>query len=386
MSRPPGLISTSFSSDGLAVSQALSTKPRDDGFRAPGEFEPKAGCWLAWPERPDTWRLGAKPAQKLFADVATAIAASEPVTVAASGRQWLNARARLPDHIRVVEISTNDSWLRDSGPNFVVNDHGEVRGVDWTFNAYGGFDGGLYSPWDLDDLAARKVLEIERMDRYRSSLIAEGGGLQCDGQGTLVTTEQCLLNRNRNGHLGKAEVERQLCDFLGIDTVIWLPRGFAFDETDGHVDDICCFVRPGVVALSWTDDRADPQYEIVREAEDTLRAAKDARGRALEIHRLPHPLPIEMTTAESESVDRLDGTWARPAGNRIAASYMNYYLGNSVVVVPEFGSDLDSKAKQTLAALFPDHRIVGVENSREILLGGGNVACITLPVYAPQRR
>ncbi|KAA3450838.1 agmatine deiminase [Mesorhizobium sp. SARCC-RB16n] len=367
------------------MSHTLSTTPRQDGFRAPGEFEPKSGCWLIWPERPDTWRLGAKPAQKLFANVAAAIAQSEPVTVAASGRQWQNARARLPSHVRVVEMSTNDSWLRDSGPNFVVNDRGEVRGVDWIFNAYGGFDGGLYSPWDLDDLAAQKVLEVEQMDRYRAPLIAEGGGLQCDGQGTLITTEQCLLNRNRNADLGKAKVEQQLGDYLGVDKIIWLPRGFAFDETDGHVDDLCCFVRPGVVALSWTEDRKDPQYEIVREAEEVLRSARDARGRALEVYRLPHPLPIEMTMEESESVDRVDSTWARPTGNRIAASYINYYPGNSVVVVPEFGCDLDRKAKLQLAMLFPDHKIIGIENSREILLGGGNVACITLPVYAPQR-
>ncbi len=365
------------------MSRTLSTTPKQDGFRAPGEFEPKAGCWLIWPERPDTWRLGAKPAQKEFVKVATAIAESEPVTIAVSRRQWLNARAMLPDHIRLVEMATNDSWLRDSGPNFVIDDKGAVRGVDWTFNAYGGFDGGLYAPWDLDDLVARKVLETERMDRYRSPLIAEGGGLQCDGQGTLVTTEQCLLNRNRNGHLGREAVERQLCDYLGLDHVIWLPRGFAFDETDGHIDDLCCFVRPAVVALSWTDERDDPQYEIVREAEDILRSATDARGRRLEVHRIRHPLPIEMTAEEAAGVDRVDATWARPEGNRVAATYINYYPGNSVVVVPQFANEtLDIEAKAKLAELFPGHRIVGIENSREILLGGGNVACITLPVYA----
>ncbi|MDZ5452415.1 agmatine deiminase [Labrys sp. ZIDIC5] len=364
------------------MSKTLTTTPRQDGFRAPGEFEPKAGCWLIWPERPDTWRLGAKPAQKLFARVAAAIAASEPVTVIVSARQWRHARACLPDTVRLVEMSSNDSWLRDSGPNFVVNDQGEVRGVDWSFNAYGGLNGGLYFPWDLDDQLAHKILEMEGMHRYRSSLIAEGGGLQCDGQGTLITTAQCLLNANRNGHLGLAAVERQLADYLGIDTIVWLPRGFAFDETDGHVDDICCFVRPGEVVLSWTDERDDPQYEIVREAEDVLRSARDARGRALKVHKLPHPLPIEATAEESEGVDQVETSWARPAGNRIAASYVNYYPGNSVVVVPEFDCALDRPAKAVLAGLFPDHAIVGIENSREILLGGGNVACITLPVYA----
>ncbi len=368
------------------MSKTLSSTPKQDGFRAPGEFEPKAGCWLTWPERPDTWRLGAKPAQKIFANVAVAIAQSEPVTVAVSARQWLNARAMLTGHVRVVEMANNDSWLRDSGPNFVINDQGEVRGVDWTFNAYGGHDGGLYSPWDLDDLVARKVLECERFDRYRSSLIAEGGGLQSDGQGTVITTEQCLLNRNRNAHLGKAEVERQLCEYLGADQVIWLPRGFALDETDGHIDDICCFVRPGVVALSWTDDLDDPQYEIVREAEDILRSTRDAKGRSLQVHRIHHPLPIEMTAEESAGVDHVDSTWARPAGNRIASSYINYYPGNSVVIVPEFDSPLDDKAKSALAELFPGHKIEGIQNSREILLGGGNVACITLPVYAGQTR
>lgn len=367
--------------------RTLTSTPRADGFRAPGEFEPKSGCWLIWPERPDTWRLGAKPAQKLFAQVAAAIAESEPVTIAVSSRQWLNARAMLPENVRLVEMSTDDSWLRDSGPNFVINNRGEVRGVDWTFNAYGGNDGGLYAPWNLDDLAARKVLETERMDRYRSTLIAEGGGLQCDGEGTLITTEQCLLNPNRNGHLGKAAVEQQLCDYLGLEHVIWLPRGFCFDETDGHIDDVCCFVRPGVVAMSWTEDRDDPQYEIVREVEDALRSARDARGRSLEVHRIYHPRPIEMTAEEAAGVDQVDSTWARPAGNRIAATYINYYPGNSSVVVPQFDDEtLDRAAKAKLAELFPEHRIVGIENSREILLGGGNVACITLPVYAGQTK
>lgn len=368
------------------MSRTLSSTPRDDGFRAPGEFESKAGCWLIWPERPDTWRLGGKPAQKLFGHVAAAISRSEPVTVVTSDRQWRNARTMLPERVRVVEMSTDDSWLRDSGPNFVLNDDGEVRGVDWTFNAYGGFDGGLYHPWDRDDLIARKVLEIERMDRYRSSLIAEGGGLQCDGQGTLITTEQCLLNKNRNGHLGKAVVERQLCNYLGLDKIIWLPRGFVFDETDGHIDDLCCFVRPGLVALSWTDSRDDPQYDIVHEAEDILLSSRDARGNPLQVYRIHHPPPIKMTAEESEGVDRVDSTWARPPGNKIAASYINYYPGNSVVVVPEFESKLDREAKASLAQLFPHHEIVGIPNSREILIGGGNVACITLPIYAGRRR
>ena len=145
-------------------------------------------------------------------------------------------------------------------------------------------------------------------------------------------------------------------------------------------------MRPGVVALSWTDDRNDPQYEIVREAEDILLSSLDSRGRRLRVHRIYHPLPIEMTAEESEGLDHVESTWSRMAGNRVAASYINYYHGNSVIVVPEFGEELDRAAKASLAELFPEHKVVGIKNSREILLGGGNVACITLPVYAGRRR
>ncbi len=366
--------------------RTLRSTPLEDGFRMPGEFEPKAGCWLGWPERPDVWRNGGKNAQGVWVDICAAIAKSEPVTVCASAAQYLNARNRLPDEVRVVEMSTNDSWFRDTGCAFVLNDHGDVRGVDWTFNAYGGLNGGLYFPWDKDDLIAQKMLEMENLDRYRSSLIAEMGGIQCDGEGTLLTTEQCLLNENRNAHRGKAWVEEQLRSYLGVEKIIWLPRGCKFDETDGHIDDLACWVAPGELLLHWTDDTTDPQYEIYQEAYKILSNETDARGRALKIHKIMQPAALEWTAEEATGLDSDTGAHRRVAGTKICASYINYYMGNTVVVVPEFDDPMDKPAQALLKRLLPDHQIIGIENAREILLGGGNIACITQPQYAGQKR
>lgn len=197
---------------------------------------------------------------------------------------------------------------------------------------------------------------------------------------------QPVPTHHRNQHLGKGEVTRRLTDYLGAEQVIWLPRGCKFDETDGHVDDLACFVRPGEVVLQWTDNRSDPQWEIYQEAYDILRTTHDSRGRELTIHKLMQPQPLEWTAEEAAGLDQLDTTHSRQAGTVICASYINYYAGNSAIVVPLFGVPEDRLALATLAELFPRHRIVGIENSREILLGGGNVACITMPQYAAPRR
>ena len=157
--------------------RTLTSIPAKDGFRMPAEFERHSGCWMLWPERSDNWRLGAKPAQAVFAAIAEAIAGGEPVTVGVSAAQFQNARARLSGAVRVVEISSNDAWIRDSGPTFVIDAKGRRRGVDWTFNAWGGLDGGLYFPWDRDDEVAHKVLEIEGADRYRTPFVLEGGAI-----------------------------------------------------------------------------------------------------------------------------------------------------------------------------------------------------------------
>lgn len=357
------------------MTKTLQSTPRADGFRMPGEFEAHAGCWMLWPERTDNWRLGAKPAQKAFVNVASAIAQFEPVTMGVSPTQFVNARHLLPDTVRVVELSYNDSWMRDCGPTFVTNG-AEVRGVDWDFNAWGGLDGGLYFPWDQDDLVARKVMDVERVNRYKAPLVLEGGSIHVDGEGTLLTTEECLLNPNRNPDLSRAEIEALLADYLNIEHTIWLDRGVYLDETSGHVDNICCFIRPGVVALTWTDDPSDPQYEISHDAYERLMNATDARGRHLEVHKIHQPGPIFITAEESLGVDSIEGTLPREAGDRLAGSYINFYIANGGIVAPVFDDPHDAAALAKLAELFPNRKVVGVP-AREILLGGGNIHCIT---------
>ncbi len=361
------------------MTRTLSRTPARDGYRMPAEWEPHAGTWMLWPERPDNWRLGATPAQRAFAAVAAAIAAVEPVSVGVSARQFAIARALLPAPVRVVELSSNDAWMRDVGPTFVVDDRGGRRAVDWMFNAWGGLEGGLYFPWDLDDAVAQKVAEIEGADRYRAPFVLEGGAIHVDGQGTLLTTEECLLNPNRNAALSRAELEALLQRYLGIRHIVWLGRGVHCDETDGHVDNLACFVRPGVVALTWTDDRSDPQYEISREAWERLRQARDARGRAFEVHKLQQPGPLFMTAAEAEGVAPVAGTRPRQPGQRLAASYVNFYIANRAVIMPLLDPVRDRRAMAQLRRLFPRRRVVGVP-AREILLGGGNIHCITQQV------
>jgi len=354
----------------------LTGCPRDHGFRMPAEFEPHQGCWMLWPCRLDTWRAGAVPAQQAFAQVAEAISRFEPVTVAAGRDQFDNARQRLPAAVRVVEISSDDSWMRDVGPTFVCDDHGRVRGIDWDFNAYGGLNGGLYFPWDQDQGVAGKVLEIERTDRYCAPLVMEGGALHVDGQGALITTEQCLLNPNRNPGLSRVEIESYLRQYLGVETIIWLPEGVFQDETDGHVDNLCAFVRPAEVMLTWTDDVNDPQYDISRQAYDILSKAVDARGRRIVVHKIHQPGPLYLTEAECRFMQPSKRGYARQPGERMAASYVNCYLANGAVIVPVFNDPQDQPALDMFEKLFPNRPVVGVE-SREILIGGGNIHCIT---------
>jgi len=368
------------------MSQTISSTPRADGFWMPAEFEPHAGCWMLWPERTDNWRLGAKPAQAAFVEVAKAISQFEPLSMGVSASQFRNARTKLPPHIRVVEMSYNDSWMRDCGPTCVINQQGIVRGVDWDFNAWGGLTGGLYFPWDQDDLVPQKVLNIERLDRYKAAgFVLEGGSIHVDGQGTLITTEECLLNPNRNPDLSKAEIEQHLRDYLGVSKIIWLGQGVYNDETNGHVDNLCCFVEPGVVALTWTDDPQDPQYEISQDAFQRLTKVSDAKNRAIQVVKIHQPNPVLITKEESGGVDIIEGSIPRNEGDRLAASYINSYIANGGIVVPIFNDPHDEPALETYRKLFPNRKIVGVF-AREILLGGGNIHCITqqIPLNTPR--
>jgi agmatine deiminase len=365
------------------MSATLQSTPAADGFWMPGEFEPHSGCWMLWPERSDNWREAARPAQHAFVAVAAAIARFEHVSVGASGAHYELARAMLPEHVRVIELAHDDCWMRDVGPTFVVNDRGAVRGVDWHFNAWGGLDGGLYFPWDQDDLVGRKVLEIERCERYRAPIVNEGGAVHVDGEGTVLVTEECLLNPNRNPQLGREQLEDYLRSYLGATHIIWLGKGVFNDETDGHVDNLACFVRPGEVVLGWTDNKRDVQHAISVDAWERLNDARDARGRRLKVHKLPMPGPLAMTAKEAAGVVGREGSKPRQAGERLAGSYVNFYIANGGVVMPLLDPRSDGLAASRLKRLFPRRRVVGVP-AREVLLGGGNIHCITQQVPAPR--
>jgi agmatine deiminase len=367
------------------MARTMQRTPRADGFWMPAEFERHAGCWMLWPERPDNWREGARPAQRAFAAVASAIARFEPVTVGASAAQYEFARAALEARVRVLELGSNDAWMRDVGPTFVVNAAGKRRAVDWRFNAWGGLNGGLYFPWDQDDLVAQKVAELEGVDRYRAPLVMEGGAIHTDGEGTLLVTEQCLLNPNRNPDLSKAQTEQLLRDYTGASTIIWLGRGVVNDETDGHIDELACFARPGEVCLTFPANRRDSQWQVSNDALQRLQAARDARGRKLKVHKLPSPGPLKMTAAEAAGVQHRAGAKPRVAGERLAGSYTNFFIANGGIVAPLLDARTDGEAIARLKRIFPEREVVGVP-AREILLGGGGIHCITQQVPAVRAR
>lgn len=356
----------------------LRSTPKSDGFRMPGEFEPHKGCWMIWPERTDNWRLGAKPAQKAFVEVAETISKYEDVTMCVSESQFLAAREALSPEVRVIEMSSDDSWMRDVGPTFVVNEKGDVRGIDWRFNAWGGLMDGLYFPWHKDDQIAKKVCELEGVDYYSlEDFVLEGGSIHTDGDGTAIVTEACLLDESRNPHMNKSEIEFTLQNYMGVEKVLWLPNGIYLDETNEHVDNIVHYCAPGIITLAWTDDDTDPQYPLSKAAFDYLSNVTDAKGRSLEIHKLHIPNEVKITKEESEGVDTVDGTLPRVEGDRQAASYANFYIANKAIILPQFGDVVNDKAaKDTLQNIFPEREIVGIY-AREIILGGGNIHCIT---------
>ena len=315
--------------------------------------------------------------------MAAAIAASEPVTMAASPPRSSAPLALLPA-VRVVELASDDAWVRDTGPTFVVDGTGGRRGVDWHFNAWGG----IYSPWDRDERVAARVLEIEGADRYRAPLVLEGGSIHVDGEGTVLTTEECLLNPNRNPELSREQIERALLDYLGAEKVVWLGRGVYEDETDGHVDNLACFARPGVVLLTWSEDESDPQHAISRDALDRLEAATDARGRPFEVVRLPSPGPLYDRGRGGGRGRATRGDAAAP-GRRPARRLLRQLLPRQLprghaaarrALRRRGGGDPRSDC-------FPEREVVGVP-CREILLGGGNIHCITqqVPALAPGER
>ena len=346
-----------------------------DGFRMPAEFEPQKRIWMIWPERTDNWRDGAKPAQDTYTKIATEISKYTPVTMCVSHAQYANARFRLPENIR--EVSNNDAWMRDCGPTFVKNDvTGEVRGIDWEFNAWGGLYDGLYFPWDKDNALAQKVCEIEELNYYKTpGFVLEGGSIHVDGEGTLLTTEMCLLSPGRNPDMTKEEIEEKLKEYLNLKKVIWIKDGIDPDETNGHVDDVACFARPGEVVCMYTDDVNNPFYEACQAAYNLLSNETDSKGRKLKVHKLCVPKK-DVVLGDNFAIDSVQDAKPREAKEPCIAAYMNFLITNNAVLVPQFNDENDELAVNQLKEIFPDKDVIGIY-SKEVIYGGGNIHCIT---------
>lgn len=359
--------------------KTFNTIPKEDSFRFPAEYEPQSTCWFLWPRRPDNWRFNAVPAQYAFAEVANCVSRFETVRVGVTKDQLENARTMLAEGVEIFQVASDDAWIRDTGPTFLINKAGVIRGVDWQFNSWGGKEGGLLPTWDLDNQVAKRILEIEKRDRYESSIVLEGGSIHTDGFGTLLTTDECLLNHNRNSGKTKQDIEEVLKNFLSVEKIIWLPNGIFNDEAGGHIDNLCCFVKPGTLVLTWTDNHNDPQYNISREALEILSKETDAQGRKFEIHKMPQPSPTFITKIEASGITPLEGVKPRRNGDRLPASYINYLTANNAIIFPLFDDKNDQKAYEILKNLYSERKIIGIK-SREILLGGGNIHCIALQV------
>jgi agmatine deiminase len=331
--------------------------PVRDGLFMPAEWEPHARCWMAWPCRLEPWGSaeGMLRARLAHAAVARAISGFEKVTVAVKPRDADEARLMLGRGIEMLEIEIDDSWTRDSGPIFVSDGRDGVAGVHWRFNAWGN----KYHGFENDAAFGRRVIETLDMRRYDGPMVLEGGSVCVDGQGTLLTTEQCLLNANRNPNLSRQQIEERLALYFGVTKVIWLGEGLEDDETDGHVDNIACFAKAGRVMVSAPREKGGLNDRVMRDNLARLKAARDARGRTLEIIELPEPARRE-----------------RHDGRRLDMSYINFYFANHGIVMPSFDDPMDGVATEIMEKAFPDRRIVQVP-ALDIVQGGGGIHCIT---------
>ena len=363
------------------VTKRLTT-PRGDDFSMPFEGGKHSGTIILLPFRKDTWRKNAGPALIAYKKIIYAIAKYEPVYVGIAPKLYNRVIEdyKYFNNIHPFKISYNDSWARDNCPIFVTNGD-RMRIVDFRFNAWGGEVDGLYSNYKNDDQLTKNLAKKFGQEVYRlDDFVLEGGSIHVDGEGTCLVTKACLLSPGRNPHLSQLEIEENLKIYLGVNKVIWLDHGIYNDETNEHVDNIACFIKPGVVALAWTNDKNDPQYKFSSEAYKVLKNETDAKGRSLEIVKIKVPKPIYMSKKESKGIK--SGTHdakVRSEGDRLAASYINFYQGEKFVILPGFGVPEDKLAKKQLQELYPEKEIIQL-NTKEILLGGGNVHCITMQI------
>ncbi len=378
-------------------------KPCEDGFRMPAEFDRHDGTIMIYPVRPGSWGRDRSGALRAFSAIFLEIIKHENLYLLADKAHWDEAKelmdcviadytddkekaTELENRCLILPIEADDAWARDVGPTFVVNEKGsegkkEIRGINWSFNAWGGEVDGLYASWDKDDMVASRFCDMCEIDYYDAApFVLEGGSIHTDGEGTAMVTESCLLSPGRNPSMSREQIEDTLKKYLGVEKVLWLPRGIYNDETNEHVDNVCAFVAPSEVVLAWTDNEADPQYALSLQDLEYLENETDAKGRKIKVHKLPIPdTPVLVDEKDLSNYEFEEGEDMRDAGERLAASYVNFYYINGAALVPQFGgsnAESDKRALDILKEVCKGREVIGIP-ARDILLGGGNIHCIT---------
>ncbi len=349
-----------------------------EGYVLPHEGGKHLATIVLLPFRKDTWREEARPALSCFEKVIDAIRPFERVLLVIHPSFPVSLVTRFQkENVTILRLPYDDSWARDNTPIFLRKEE-KLVGVDFGFNSWGGDYDGLYPDYQDDNLLGRRILLELRIPRHpRKDFILEGGNILSDGEGTILTSGECQLSKGRNPSLSQEEIENVLKKELNAKKVLFLPYGIFEDETDGHVDNIASFLDPGVVALATTEDKDDPQYERSREDLLYLQKETDALGRPLWIVSLPLPKPQYLTKEESLGLEKNQGVVERAEGRRLAASYCNFYQGKDFLLLPQFGVEEDKIAKQILEDYYQGRKKIIPIESREILLGGGNIHCIT---------
>ena len=348
--------------------QTLPVTPSQLGYRMPPEWVTHKATWLSWPHNPNTWpNKPLEPVQATFVEIIRFLVPHEEVHINVTGEQMEQEIRELVKksgitrdnvgNIYYHHFPTNDAWCRDHGPNYILREHnGKVEKaiIDWGYNAWGG----KYPPFDLDDEIPTKIAQWQGLPCFKPPMILEGGSIDVNGKGSLLTTSACLLNPNRNPHLSKLQIEQYLKDYLGVSNVLWLGEGIAGDDTDGHIDDITRFVNPTTIVTAIEEDKSDENYEPLKENYERLKTMTDQDGKPFNIITIPMPEPVY----EQEQ--------------RLPASYANFYIANNVVLVPTYRCTNDIKALEILQKCFPTRRVQGIDCT-DLIWGLGAIHCVT---------
>ena len=360
----------------------LNSKPLFDGYTFPFEGDKHDGTIILLPYREDTWEDGGKIASKEFLNLVKAISNHEHVYLIKSKKVKYSTENFNMPNVSIHEIEYDDSWARDNTLIFLKNKEGKARAVDFGFNAWGGLVDGLYSPWDNDKKLGSELSKLFDIDTYQDhDFILEGGSIHTNGKGLLITTEACLLSEGRNSNLSKEEIENHLKEMLGLNKVIWIPHGIVNDETNEHVDNVACFLDETTVALATSKDKNDLQYKWSMEAKEILENETTIDGKKLNVILINTPNPyLKLTKEEANSIISCDNAKPRIEGDRLAGSYINFYMGHDFIILPKFNVVEDNEAYEILNNFYKGSKKIYQIESRDILVAGGNIHCVTMQV------